>query len=483
MPVTDLPFEILSKIASKLDYATVMQCCLVCKAFVDPFQELLWRDIRISSQEQLDIICNPDISEGYEKFGKLVHNLCLITRTLMTNKHLQYIQNIFPNVTKLYIHGINSGPFDCLEPSTLIPWSSVKNLDITLLGTSASAIKQDYMALLPLFPNTVDLKLNCRFEKGVTLYVEDFEIIHSSLPNLKYLLTSARLGTMTVRDMFRIPELLPAKTLEHLIGGLEDIDHRWMCYFAQKYPNLQVAKWVIDEEYDSDEEIYSEMDLIPQQVSDAYGESIVRLHDMYHSIGEDGYYHRLNRGAIYNKEEALHMFSQLSLVFPRLKTIEIYSTGETDIAGSLIQKIFGNFQVPIKHIHYFFGRNLDETGLLYKTISGFTLAFSQTIEELFLDSMISFSSLEKIAMAFESCPHLRRLEISKCNVSVDIEILMERCVSLEQIKIEGGLVGMSTDVERSQGCSLDTKSAYFYLQILPNAKLYGSGEYTDIWSD
>ncbi|KAL0084294.1 hypothetical protein J3Q64DRAFT_1699664 [Phycomyces blakesleeanus] len=445
MLLSELPFEILSKIASELSRGIVSQCCLVCKAFLEPFQESLWRDIRICNQDDLDIICCPETPKAYSKFGHKVHNLCLITHGTMTDHQLKYLQNLFPHVKSLYIHGVNAGPFDDIALTGLGPWYSVKNLDITFLGDSTTAIKQVYLALLPLFPNVIDLKLNCRFQAGVAFYVEDFEIIHACLPQLKHLLTSVRLGMMTTRDLLRVPEVPPAKSMLRFDAGLEDIDHRWLCYFAQKYPNLQAIRWVIDEEYESDEEVYNEMDIVPQETNNDYGESIVRFHDRYHSIGEDGFYHRLNRGVLYNKEEALDMFSRLPRVFPHLETTDFYSTGETDIIGPLIWKIFTVFKVPVKNIHYFFGHYLEEEKLLHNTIHNFTLAFSQTIEELFIDSVLYFNSRQEITASFERCPHLTQLEINKCNVSIDVDILMDRCISLKKIKIAGGLITVSSD--------------------------------------
>ncbi|KAL0084507.1 hypothetical protein F4703DRAFT_1582329 [Phycomyces blakesleeanus] len=58
MSASELPYEILSKIADLLLTGDRFSCVLTCRRWRYPFQEALWRNMHVNSMKNLETICN-----------------------------------------------------------------------------------------------------------------------------------------------------------------------------------------------------------------------------------------------------------------------------------------------------------------------------------------------------------------------------------------------------------------------------------------
>ncbi|KAI9032573.1 hypothetical protein CLU79DRAFT_152959 [Phycomyces nitens] len=242
MLLSDLPQEVIEKIADPLSLKDKISCSLVCKSWKKAFQDFLYSDITIKSQKTLQGIINPTqhSRRKHHEIGHLVQNLCIGQYAYTTDDGLYALQNTFPNIKYLYLttDSINWKKFGIMADWHL--WRSLTELQIHTTGSYLPNKENSLVKVilgLPLLRRLEVSYLN-NYKSTLSFSVKDLETIHSHLKHLKHMKLNTILSPLCDTDFECIANASPATTIKSLSLASQETDYRWLCYFSRKYPNI-----------------------------------------------------------------------------------------------------------------------------------------------------------------------------------------------------------------------------------------------------
>ncbi|KAI9032575.1 hypothetical protein CLU79DRAFT_883140 [Phycomyces nitens] len=239
MLLSDFPREIIEQIADRLSFEDKISCSLVCKSWKRVFQDTIYSDISINSPEALQDVMTPSLDNRhkYHEIGHLVRYLTISHDWDIAVEKIYALQKAFPNIKYL---SFPIAPLDFGSMASLDLWGALTELCMDIV-TSDLPIKEnslvEIIACLPLL-RRLEIHGEMNHESIVSFSVNDFETIHSHLKHLEHMKLSTNLLTLSDTDLERIAKASPATTMKSLNITSDKTDHRWLCYFARKYPNL-----------------------------------------------------------------------------------------------------------------------------------------------------------------------------------------------------------------------------------------------------
>ncbi|KAI9023612.1 hypothetical protein CLU79DRAFT_887078 [Phycomyces nitens] len=241
MLLSEFPREIIEQLIELLPLKDKISCSLVCKSWKELFQDSLHSDLVLDRSLLEGILNHPqDHQPSLLATRLLVRHLKVNYNTLTTDEELYALQQTFPNIKYLYF-----------EPKSLISenfgatadwniWRLLRELQICLYLKHEPDIESTLVRIALCLPLLRRLKIhNTNSEVQLSFSLDDFEAIHSHLNYLTDMQLSSDLLTLSKTDLERMTRVSPAANMSSLKISTENTDHRWLCYFARKYPNLR----------------------------------------------------------------------------------------------------------------------------------------------------------------------------------------------------------------------------------------------------
>ncbi|KAI9009406.1 hypothetical protein CLU79DRAFT_839931 [Phycomyces nitens] len=194
-----------------------------------------------------DELANPtqDDQSSYLKTRLLVRYLDIRCLAEVTDERLYILQQTFPNIKYLHI-----------EPEAMLPenfgvtadwniWRPLTEVYISFDQTDVPDITNKLMKIILCLPllRRMDIRNKDKDEVRASFSLDDFETIHSHLRHLGHLGLHSNLLTLSKTDIERLTNVSPATNMGSLGITSESTDHRWLCYFARKYPNLHTLEF------------------------------------------------------------------------------------------------------------------------------------------------------------------------------------------------------------------------------------------------
>ncbi|KAL0077827.1 hypothetical protein J3Q64DRAFT_1132042 [Phycomyces blakesleeanus] len=399
MSVNNLPFEILARIADFIPARDRSTCILICKTWLMAFLKSSWKEISISNKN-LRCIGRIRMSDEKfdEKYGRHVRSLTLQPQLKATLKQLYSLQRRFQHIRRL---SIQVGGLKFTKNNQIVDWSRWKllvDLSIFVDNGYLEYSRTKILSALSHLPLLHRLTLQGKIGNTWTfLDWSDFEKIHTMLPKLEYLSTNIYLWEITATEVASLAKIKPANNLKYLEVTLINTEHRWLVYFARKYPNA---------------------------------------HTVVCSTGC-----RREKNALF-QDELASLLAGIPDIFPRLHTVDLVGFDMNPSCSVTLWSFFCNPSIRIKSstagvrinepmpdsVQYFVDKSLN--------------AYSKTLE----DAQIVISSYANqvfTTLTFNPYPHLVTLSARMSCVNIELDLLLTQCPVLRQVHIVEGTLTLS----------------------------------------
>ncbi|KAL0090682.1 hypothetical protein J3Q64DRAFT_1706634 [Phycomyces blakesleeanus] len=403
MLASELPFDILRNIGRFLWLPDQLESCLVCRTWRIPFQDSLWDVITFKQFRMFDKML--DVSdrahESYQQNGYRVRELSIHSEISISDQRFLAFQKYFPNIICLFISDGH------LNKTTLV---SVANWNLwgkTLTDLKIHSMDWEYAnqadTLLDISLQLPNLKslivtLFCGNTPALMTF-DQLESFHSNMPLLERLVLDMNLADFGNEEyvLSRILNVKPAMKLKHLQFNFFHSFYQWLCYFAIKYPSLQTIRRTND----FGEEDYVQHPKERHIVSHLYPPAFQYLES-------------IDMTPTNTKQLHLDIWKQMYLLGTKLKHIKLnlHERVEMDCLDAMIKECMNLFSKTLETFH--FCGNADGPQL-----SNFT-------------AHIDFF------------PVLVHLDISSSNTLIELDVLLDRCVSLKLLRVEDCKILLST---------------------------------------
>ncbi|KAL0077832.1 hypothetical protein F4703DRAFT_1881495 [Phycomyces blakesleeanus] len=409
MLLSELPFEILSKIADILINEDKASCTLVCKRWKFPFQDSLWKNIEVKSMEQLTSIC--DIvkhSTNGLSFSLAIQNLyftswCTITDLLQSN-----ILQVLPNLKHLNLGDISFKTFDTEISIYGGPWKSLVSLEFQVCSTREETSQSILVEFLTQFPNLHDLNIfPCFPHTSIYFDVSNINTIHKYLSRLRSIKGAFTFPTICQSDIQTIPKAIPAYSLTSLDIHILNLNslwlyYQWLWYFSYKYPNLRTL--TLKALCETDESIIKE--------------------------------YNIKKGSLLRPATTL---------FPHLETVEFNTEDFTKWSHTVLWDLLCQSNAPIKNLRCWARYRTYEEGALEKVIRQLVQSFSKTLETMSVEGYLFFGTENIVKLEISYCPRLVELEITDNGSYIELDNLLDNCIALSRLKFSNGKLNIGSD--------------------------------------
>ncbi|KAL0095259.1 hypothetical protein F4703DRAFT_1823389 [Phycomyces blakesleeanus] len=400
MLASELPFEILSHIASFIAPDKNFDYTVVCRAWKIPFQESMWSRMNIYTRKKLEDACNtPASNQSYYKIhGHLVRELTLSKRLQTSDRQLRILQDLFPSLRSLYIY---EESVDNIEFGVMADWSiwrSLTHLKICVEGFEIEVNVKKFLELLSFLPCLKRLEYVKALCGLSSLFkIDDFETLHRHLPQLTYLSTAMDLDNISPNDIQTITNSNPASALTTAEIRVDHMDIRWLWYFAQKYPNIRTLEWKI--------------------INTGFDTSV-------------------------SPDEVISLFPSLTFAFPHLNKVVMKGESEKVSMHLAFWDLVYQFRAPIKHLVYYLAgrRNIPE--LLEQIIK-------KCMKTLLLLCWAEMCDPLIIPNALGICTHLQSLNLEVRRSSIALDVILDNCSLLKKLKLTSQRVSIQPDASNS----------------------------------
>ncbi|OAD66478.1 hypothetical protein PHYBLDRAFT_70937 [Phycomyces blakesleeanus NRRL 1555(-)] len=425
----DLPFEIIATIVKFLFYKDKINCIDAFSSWRTALEESLWNNINISCQNSLDGICNIESAKHsvYKRNGRHVRALTLNGNICIADDQLLLIQQLLPNLDRLYCSNssISEDGFGTQADWRL--WESLTQLHVDLSDWEDIDPIREFMRVFPFLPNLKILNLDQ--DCGVispSITLEDIDKIHDYMPHLESIRLEVQPPVLTADDLVRIIDVTPAPSVRSVHFNVRNSTYGWLCYFAFKYPSLQVLEELTFEHNDTSDELASQSKL---------------------------------------------MLRMDSAVLKRLNTVKINVEENSRQLEPIIWKLFRFFDIPVRYIDYFAYSYINTAVTIRDVIKESFNSYSKTLETLYIKECTSYSRNWIITESMDHYPCLVDMYIDVRRSSVALDVLLDHCVSLKRLKVDSGLLSVGPDSFASAPTSTLTASNIHSLRMLIIGKL------------
>ncbi|KAI9014486.1 hypothetical protein CLU79DRAFT_766954 [Phycomyces nitens] len=402
MLASDLPFEILTNISKFLHTKDKFHCMFTCRSWKTPFQESMWRKVCILDRKKLEAICGTSaIKDSIYLNGHNTRDLYLNGKIQTTDSQLYALQLCFQNLRRLYIKRNCLDEADFGKQADWNLWQYLEDLCIVLDELRINNTEKVFLGIISCLPRLKRLDLirhSWKTKLGFTM--EDFETLHKYLPSLEYLTLSVDLGTLSREELMQTKTIDPAHKLTVFKVDTKIADHRWLYYFAQKYPNIHTLRW---EPYDK------------------------------------------NGAKDDHLEETSNLLKSVPGAFRHLTTLNVHSAGTSDWLHLSFWKILCPSSLIVKNIScrpYLHTRNPEVLEDIIRTCLD---SFSRTVETLSIKGRHRFNIPHKITELFVYLPLLVYLNIDQPDASIVLDDLLNRCMALKRLRFSCGWISVSSD--------------------------------------
>ncbi|OAD72564.1 hypothetical protein PHYBLDRAFT_65393 [Phycomyces blakesleeanus NRRL 1555(-)] len=408
MLASELPFEILLNISRFLHTKDKFHCMFICRAWKIPFQESMWRKVCILDKKKLEAICSTSaIKDNIYLNGHNTRDLYLNGKIRATDSQLYALQLCFQNLRRLYIKRNCLNETDFGKQADWNLWKYLEDLCIVLDELRIEDTEKVFLDIVSCLPRLKRLDLiRHSWKTKLAFTMKDFETLHKHLPRLEYLTLSVDLGSLSREELLQARTVDPATNLTVFKVDTKIADHRWLYYFAQKYPNIHTLRW---EPYDKN------------GVTDDY------------------------------QEETSFLLKGVRYAFQRLKTLNVHSAGSSDWLHLFFWKILCPSSLQIRNISCRPYLQTRKPEILEEIIRMCMDSFSRTVETLSIKGRYRFNIPHKLTELFVYSPHLVYLNIDQSDASIILDELLDRCVVLKRLRFACGWISVSPDSHNSLG--------------------------------
>ncbi|KAI9023762.1 hypothetical protein CLU79DRAFT_748067 [Phycomyces nitens] len=412
--ISEIPFEILFNIASFLTTKDKLECTTVCSGWNEAFSESLWNTISINDHKNLIRMCKETEQENnvFKENGYRVRELSLSRWLSVKGYQLEILQNHFQRIQSLHVPHGSIRITEPIIPANWRLWSSLSRLKICVSGLGLQNTPNGFLEIISELPNLEYLEyIWSGWGESHVYTLQDIEAFHSFLPRLKYLSLNIVLANLDPGSVECFDAVKPAENLKVLKTRINNMDLRWLAYFARKYPNIHTLEW-------TDHTDLPASDLV--------------------------------------QEEALQMFTGLQYAFPHLKKVVVYNLSPTNLTHMGFWDLFGRFDVPLKKLEYNLGICFETAAVMEQTLSACLKSCSKTLETLYIGENVGFSEPINIPICIGICPTLVSLDLSVFPSPIAINILLNNCTMLRKLKLKTSRVFIDSNMEdiREHGLQL-----------------------------
>ncbi|KAI9014456.1 hypothetical protein CLU79DRAFT_766875 [Phycomyces nitens] len=399
MPITSLPFEVLARIADFIPPKDRSICILICKTWLMAFLKSSWKEISISNKNLKSIGRIRMSDEKFdEKYGRHVKSLTLEPQLRATIKQLHSLQRRFQNIRCL---SINAGGLKFTKYNQTLDWDrwrSLVDLSIFVENYYFEYGRSKSLSILSNLPLLRRLTLQAKVGNTWTfLEWGDFEKIHSMLPELEHFSTNIYLRDIPLDEVASMAKVKHAISIRSMEITLINTEHRWLAYFARKYPNIHTFECITGCRREKNALFQGELASLLADIPDIFP----RLHTVS-LIGFD-----------MNPECSVSLWS----FFSNPKTQIRSSTGGVRIHEPMADSV-----------QYFVDKSLN--------------AYSNTLQ----DAQIVISSYTDqvfTTLTLNRYPHLVSLSTRMSCVTIELDLLLSQCPALRQVHIVEGTIALS----------------------------------------
>ncbi|KAI9014480.1 hypothetical protein CLU79DRAFT_766945 [Phycomyces nitens] len=391
MLASELPFEVISQVANVLTNHDKLRCSYVCKSWRVPFQESLWRHLKINSQERLYKICsllNTDNSIFQENCYR-IQKLNLGDYIHISDDDLYTLQKHLPNLSCLC-----TGT-DCLDISSFgilsdwSLWSSLRDLEVDLVHLKLVEPERTFLNIFSGLPRLTRLGIyDHLYNKALSFSLRDIEELHECLPCLRHFSIYMKPAVLTADDLMIIPDVIPATKLAFLRFRVKNCGHQWLSYFAAKYPNIRTLE----------------------------------------GLSSDG----TLTTDIYQKD-LISMFMSLSSAFQHLTDIEIHIGGDPKQLFINIWEHLYQLNVPLEHIDCKVNQTIGSTKTIEDFIERCVSLYSNSLKSLAIQSHDYYCEVWIITSTLSNYPLLVDLKLDVYYSKVALNDILNSCPGLKRL--------------------------------------------------
>ncbi|KAL0084430.1 hypothetical protein J3Q64DRAFT_1822619, partial [Phycomyces blakesleeanus] len=404
MPISKLPFELLSRIADFLLFNDKASCTLVCKRWTTPFQESLWLSFNAKSIGRVTDLCYIVINLTRKFPGIIIgQTLNLTGHTTLTNWLQADVFRAFVNLRNLSITSIYLEDTDMDLPKYSGPSESLTSLRLGVLTLPWTTSTPMLIKFLSRFPNLKEIDIFPNSSRGaINFDMDNFNAIYKAVPKLKHIKARVSLTDIHQNAVKIIPSTIPACFVTSL--DLEIVNRNnvwlyylWLCYFSYKYKNLRTLKWMAS--CNSDESNIEQ----------------------------------------YIEKKGL-LLPSITTVLPHLETVEFCTADRSEWSHTAFWDFICQPGSRIKNLKYKAMHRIHNESYPKTVISQLVPFFSKTLKTLSMEGDISFDIDNTIRPEFCFCPQLVNIEIKNCGVSIALDSLLNNCTALRQLKYCSGIL-------------------------------------------
>ncbi|KAI9019418.1 hypothetical protein CLU79DRAFT_720395 [Phycomyces nitens] len=334
--------------------------------------------------------------------GNYARELTLSLELSVNDKELRILQKHFSRLDFLKI-------FDASLTGSLVNsttdwslWSSLTRLKVFTKGQDSIDNPDIFISILSQLPHLQHLDYSKDYTSKRPLYTfENLEKLHGCLPQLQELCLAVKLGPLCKTDLESMTTAIPMDCLTVVKFRIKTKDLRWLYYFARKYPKINLMEWGNTSIVDASESMQS---------------------------------------------QTISMLKTLTYAFSNLNTIVTCSTTKSEWTSFLFKECLDQFYVPLKSIRYFmFDDNLDPIQS-EQSFDNCLRYFPKSLEKL---SIFSNDSINRslIPELLASLPNLVVLAIEMPNSSIDIDVLLNHCMSLKILRLKVNSIHLKSAFE------------------------------------
>ncbi|KAI9014577.1 hypothetical protein CLU79DRAFT_890085 [Phycomyces nitens] len=381
-----LPPNIVSYIGTFIDDDERLACTLVCKHWTEPFLDAYWGRLYIG-RNTMDIttfISNKSFLINSHRVWAVDFRVEQLNDYEYFTKYQQFLQGI----RYLRFYDKISDISTLLKTFDWILWQSLTHLDIFVDSGWESLSSQNLFMKLSVLPCLVRLRLEyiSDVSRRPIFSWNEFESMHHHLPRLEYLEHGFVLKPITRDEIESTKKVKPAQTMK-TIKLKDQVDTRWLFYFALKYPNLQ--------------------HLSIQRSS---------LQSDYNPIDYTNQQYRSN----------FQLFSTLDQFFPCLKMAATVLDDKNMYLWFIFFETLGHFSTKIEHVDLF-----SEDAVKQDDLDRYIHPISESLKVLRISSMSRHA-----VMPFVVCPRLVTLRISGVFDSrIDADTILEYFPALRSLSV------------------------------------------------
>ncbi|KAI9009399.1 hypothetical protein CLU79DRAFT_774999 [Phycomyces nitens] len=401
-----LPANVLACIAKYLDTDDKKTCTYVCKAWSKPIQDSLLAIFKIQDLQLLSLQLKKATKHSiYRERGANVRELDVASSCQVDDEQLFLLQDYFPNLLDLTITVSYANLFEYRNSIDWSLWGTLETLRLNIKIPDLFKGNKEFLYILSCLPCLRQLDVSLNDQLGVfVLELGDIEILHTTLPRLESLSMRVILDYLTNDDLMAIEAAEPAPCLHNLTISLHGIDYRWLCYFSQKYPNLQTI-----------------------ELKTARHVTEIGTH-------EDTFI-----------QDARKRFISPHNVFEKLENVRI----DTKDLGELHQifwTLFGPSDITPRSIKAGFNTKYSSLDIFDEAMKIISSTHSSTIESLSVTGKFGPNDQQPVLLALDEYARLTTLDL-KCNTAkFELDVILDRCMFLEKLRISESTVTLGENV-------------------------------------